>query len=143
MTMHPSHVSFSRRWYVGERCDAGCLVLVLDERGARPLEARTADPLSSFAWGRPGGCARELSWSVLFNSTADRAVADDWCAQFTAEVVSRLPRAAFCLPRADVLGWLETDIPMLQQAKPVRSQALRASDHALVEAVARELFAPR
>jgi hypothetical protein len=64
------------------------------------------DPPWSFAWGRSGASARELAWSILHDSTQDASLADDWCSDFTAEVVSRLPPEAFCLASRDVLDWL-------------------------------------
>jgi len=62
--------------------------------------------LWSFSWGRSGASARELAWSILHDSAHDAALAADWCSDFTAEVISLLPRDAFCLTSRDVLDWL-------------------------------------
>jgi hypothetical protein len=96
----------TERWYVGERCSAGCRVVVIEGAEAHPLRTRTNDPLWSFSWGRSGSSARELAWSVLYDSAHDLGLADDWCSAFTAEVISLLPRHAFSMASRDVLSWL-------------------------------------
>jgi hypothetical protein len=96
----------AERWYVGERCPAGCRVVVVDGHEVHPLRARTHDPLRSFSWGRSGSSARELAWSVLYDSAHDPGLADDWCSAFTAEVISLLPRDAFRIASRDVIAWL-------------------------------------
>jgi hypothetical protein len=97
------------RCYVGVRGPVGCRVVVVDGADARPLRARTHDPLRSFSWGRGGAAARELAWSILFDSACDLGSADDWCTDFAAEVVSHLPREAFRMASYDVLIWLHED----------------------------------
>jgi hypothetical protein len=99
------------RRYVGERGRTGPRVLVVDGAATYPLRARTHDPLWSFSWGRLGASARELGWSILYDSAHDVALADDWCASFTADVISRLPREAFCFGSHEVLQWLYDDYP--------------------------------
>ena len=94
------------RHYVGERGAAGCKVTVIDDAGEHPLRPRTPDLLWSFSWGRGGQSARELAWSILFDSAQDARLADDWCSAFTADVVARLPRDRFCVAACDVLEWL-------------------------------------
>jgi hypothetical protein len=101
----------TERWYVGERCSAGCRVVVVEGAEAHPLRTRTRDPLWSFSWGRSGSSARELAWSVLYDSAHDVALADDWCSAFTTEVISLLPRDAFRIASHDVLAWLHDDRP--------------------------------
>jgi hypothetical protein len=96
----------AERWYVGERCPAGCRVVVVEGLNVYPLAARNHDPLWSFSWGRSGTSARELAWSVLYDSARDVGLANDWCSAFTAEVVSVLPREAFWIASHDVLAWL-------------------------------------
>jgi hypothetical protein len=96
----------AERWYVGQRCTAGCRVVVVEGPEVRPLLARTHDPLWSFSWGRPGTSARELAWSVLYDSAHDPLLADDWCSAFSAEVVSLLPRDTFRIASHEVLAWL-------------------------------------
>jgi hypothetical protein len=96
----------AERWYVGERCPAGCRVIVVDGRDAHPLRARTHDPLRSFSWGRSGSSARELAWSMLYDSAHDPGLADDWASAFTAEVISLLPPDAFRIASSDVIAWL-------------------------------------
>jgi hypothetical protein len=96
----------AERWYVGERCAAGCRVVVVEGLEVHPLLARTHDPLWSFSWGRSGTSARELAWSVLYDSAHERGLADDWCSAFTTEVISLLPRDAFRIAAHDVLAWL-------------------------------------
>jgi hypothetical protein len=98
------------RCYVGERCRAGCQVTVIDGAEAYPLRTRVSDPLWSFSWGRSGASARELAWSMLYDSAQDAALAADWCWDFTAEVVARLPWEAFRLESRDVLAWLADEL---------------------------------
>jgi hypothetical protein len=98
-----------QRWYVGERCPAGCRVVVVEGAEVHPLRARTHDPLWSFSWGRSGSSARELAWSVLHDSARDLRLADDWCAAFTIEVISLLPRDAFRMASRDVIVWLSDE----------------------------------
>ena len=106
------------RWYVGERCAAGCRVVVLDEDGVQKLAPRRHDPLWSFSWARAGTSARELAWAVLYDCTHDHRLADDWCADFTATVISLLPHDAFCLSSRDVLAWLHGERPACEQPHP-------------------------
>jgi hypothetical protein len=94
------------RHYVGERGVAGCKVTVIDDAGEHPLRPRTPDLLWSFSWGRGGQSARELAWSILFDSAQDAGLADDWCPAFTADVIARLPHDHFCVAARDVLEWL-------------------------------------
>jgi hypothetical protein len=94
------------RCYVGERGMAGCRVVVLDGGEELRLRSRTSDPLSSFSWGRSGASARELAWSILYDSSQDVRLAEDWCSDFCVDVVSRLPHDAFCIASRDVLAWL-------------------------------------
>ena len=94
------------RHYLGERGVAGCKVTVIDGAGEHPLRPRTPDLLWSFSWGRGGRSARELAWSILFDSAQDCGLADDWCSTFTADVIARLPRDHFCVAACDVLDWL-------------------------------------
>jgi hypothetical protein len=97
------------RYYMGERCGGGCRVVVVDAACARPLMARTRDPLWSFCWGRQSASARELAWAMLYDSTGDGAVADDWCGAFSTEVIATLPHDRFGLAVSGVLAWLECD----------------------------------
>jgi hypothetical protein len=99
----------AERWYVGERCAGGCRVVVVEGLEVHPLRARTYDPLWSFSWGRSGTSARELAWSVLYDSAHDPGLADDWCSAFTTEVISLLPRDAFRIAARDVLAWLSDE----------------------------------
>jgi hypothetical protein len=101
--------ALAERWYVGERCPAGCRVVVVEGPEVHPLRARTHDPLWSFSWGRSGSSARELAWSVLYDSVHDPGLADDWCAAFTTEVISLLPRDAFRIASHDVIAWLSDE----------------------------------
>jgi|SRR5580698_1945972 hypothetical protein len=111
-TMHPGLTGRrdsrapAGRCYVGERGAAGCKVTVIDDAGEHPLRPRTPDLLWSFSWGRGGQSARELAWSILFDSAQDAGVADDWCPAFTADVITRLPHDHFCVAARDVLEWL-------------------------------------
>jgi hypothetical protein len=99
----------AKRWYIGERCPAGCRVVVVEGTDVHPLRARTDDPLWSFSWGRSGSSARELARSVLYDSTDDLGLADDWCSAFTTEVISLLPRDAFRIASEDVIAWLSDE----------------------------------
>jgi hypothetical protein len=103
------------RWYVGERCAAGCRVVVLDGEGVQKLAPRKRDPLWSFSWGRRGSSARELAWAVLYDCTHDARLAEDWCGDLCATVISLLPRDAFCLSSRDVLAWLHGERPVFEQ----------------------------
>ncbi len=119
-------LDIAKRCYVGERCRAGCRVAVVDGASTYPLTPRTRDPLWSFSWGRSGASARELAWSILYDSAHDLALADDWCASFTLEVISLLPREAFRLESQEVLEWLYHDYPSCELlAHARRRQALR------------------
>jgi hypothetical protein len=79
------------------------------ERGGarRSLPYRGEDPLATFAWGRRGIGARELSRSILHDATGSVALANRLCRDFTHEVVSELPDVGFELEREQVLDWLE------------------------------------
>jgi|BogFormECP03_OM3_1039632.scaffolds.fasta_scaffold02336_2 hypothetical protein len=99
----------AERWYLGERAPAGCRVVVVEGLEVHPLRARTHDPLWSFSWGRSGRSARELAWSVLYDSERDLGLADDWCSDFTTEVISLLPRDAFRIASHDVIAWLSDE----------------------------------
>jgi hypothetical protein len=94
------------RRYVGERTPGGRRVVVVDGADEHPLRPRTRDPVWSFSWGRPGASARELAWSILYDSACDSRLADDWGSDFCSDVVSHLPDDAFCIASRDVLGWL-------------------------------------
>jgi hypothetical protein len=98
------------RCYIGERCSAGCRVVVVDADDTRSLRARTRDPLWSFSWGRRGASARELAWAILYDSTGEVTLADDWCAAFTSDVIAGLAHAGFRLEMSDVLRWLDCDL---------------------------------
>jgi hypothetical protein len=140
----PARIS-TGRWYVGERCAAGCRVVALDGEGVQKLAPRTRDPLWSFSWGRSGTSARELAWAVLFDCTHDRRLADDWCADLTANVISLLPRDAFCLSSRDVLAWLHGERPSPEQPHPPTAwidSAATLEAERLIEAV-RPLWAVR
>ncbi|HEY2603438.1 MAG TPA: DUF6166 domain-containing protein [Thermoleophilaceae bacterium] len=79
----------------------------LERGGARSsLPYRGDDPLATFAWGRRGIGARELSRAILHDATGSVALADRLCRDFTHEVVSELPEVGFELDREQVLGWL-------------------------------------
>jgi hypothetical protein len=80
--------------------------VVVDGAEELQLRPRTPDPLSSYSWGRSGASARELAWSILYDSAHDRRLADDWCSAFCVEVVSQLPHDAFCIASRDVLAWI-------------------------------------
>ncbi len=94
------------RVYVGERGPAGCRVVVLDDGEATSLRPRIPDPLWSFSWGRPGTSARELAWSMIYDSAHDRQLADDWCSVLGASLIAHLPHDSFCIAASDLLGWL-------------------------------------
>jgi hypothetical protein len=117
----------AERWYVGERCAAGCRVVVVEGAEVHPLGTRTSDPLWSFSWGRSGASARELAWSVLYDSARDLGLANDWCSAFTIEVISLLPRDAFSIASRDVLAWLDDD------------RAASASEHLLRRALPQQI----
>lgn len=73
-------------------------------RGSLPY--RGDDPLTTFAWGRRGIGARELSRSILHDATGSVALADRLCRDFTHDVVAELPDIGFELDRDQVLAWL-------------------------------------
>jgi hypothetical protein len=76
----------------------------------RSLRARTRDPLWSFSWGRRGASARELAWAILYDSTGEVTLADDWCAAFTSDVIAGLAHVGFQLEMRHVLRWLDCDL---------------------------------
>jgi hypothetical protein len=117
------------RRYVGERCRAGCRVNVVDDAEVHPLRTRGHDPLWSFSWGRAGASARELAWSILYDSAHDAGLAADWCADFTAEVISRLPRESFCLSSRDVLDWLYDERASARRAGAYSDSDAHEPDH--------------
>jgi hypothetical protein len=73
-------------------------------RGSLPY--RGDDPLATFAWGRRGIGARELSRSILHDATGSVALANLLCREFTHDVVAELPEVGFELDRQQVLAWL-------------------------------------
>jgi hypothetical protein len=105
------------RFYQGERGQSGCRVWVAETGGPRPLPGRTSAPLSSYSWGRSSFTGQELAWAVLFDSTDDRQIADDWYFDFSVEVITRLPYHAFCLAARDVIAWLDDVDDALQAAQ--------------------------
>ena len=98
------------RCYVGERRSAGCRVVVIDADATRSLRGRTRDPLWSFSWGRRSASARELAWAIIYDSTGEVTLADDWCVAFAADVIAGLAHAGFRLKMCDVLRWLDCDL---------------------------------
>jgi hypothetical protein len=97
------------RVYVGERGRAGCRVVVIDHGEEAPLRPRAPDPLWSFSWGRPGASARELAWSMIYDSARDHQLADDWCSELSTSLIARLPHDSFCIAASDLLAWLYED----------------------------------
>jgi hypothetical protein len=95
------------RIYRGERSPSECYVYVLGPDGPEPLTARSWDPRASFSWGIPGVGAQELAWAVIRDATGDSRLADDWCADLSGEIVSRLPLDEFWLSASDMVAWLD------------------------------------
>jgi hypothetical protein len=126
-----SGAALEERWYVGERSPAGCRVVVVEGSNVYPLRARTHDPLWSFSWGRSGSSARELAWSILYDSAHDLGLAHDWCSAFTSEVISLLRRDAFQIAAQDVIAWLSDE------------QLAGATDRLLRRAMSRSLAGGR
>jgi hypothetical protein len=78
-----------------------------ERNGVRSLlPYRGDDPVASFAWGRAGVRARELSRSILHDATGSAALAERYCRDLTHEVVAQLPELGFELDREYVLAWL-------------------------------------
>jgi hypothetical protein len=100
------------RWYVGEHCSAGCRVVAVEGAEVRALRTRSDDSLWSVTSRWPGSAMQEVAWSVLYDGTHDIALADDWCADFTLEVIARLPQETFCIALHEVLAWLYEDRPV-------------------------------
>jgi hypothetical protein len=50
---------------------------------------------------------QELAWAVIRDSTGDLRLADDWCADLSGEIVSRLPLDEFWLRASDIVAWLD------------------------------------
>jgi hypothetical protein len=84
-------------------------VVVIDDGREEPLRPRTLDPLWSFSWGRPGASARELAWSMIYDSARDRRLADDWCWELGAALIAHLPHDSFRVAASDLLDWLHGD----------------------------------
>jgi hypothetical protein len=81
----------------------------LERGGTRSsLPYRGEDQLTTFAWGRRGIGARELSRSILHDATGSVALAERLCRDFTHEVVADLPDVGFELDREQVLSWLDS-----------------------------------
>jgi hypothetical protein len=116
----------AERWYAGARCPAGCRVVVVEGSEVRPLRARTPDPVWSFSWGRSGSSARELAWSVLYDSADDRDVADEWCSAFATEVIALLPRDAFLMAARDMIAWLSGERAVGATARLLRPVGLQS-----------------
>ena len=95
------------RIYRGERSPSECYVYVLGPDGPEPLTPRSWDPRASFSWGIPGVGAQELAWAVIRDATGDTRLADDWCADLSGEIVSRLPLDEFWLRASDIVAWLD------------------------------------
>jgi hypothetical protein len=76
-------------------------------RSGAPDSARSWDPRASFSWGIPGVGAQELAWAVIRDATGDSRLADDWCADLSGEIVSRLPLDEFWLRAFDIVAWLD------------------------------------
>jgi uncharacterized protein DUF6166 len=81
-------------------------VYVLGPDGPEPLTPRSWDRRASFSWGIPGVGAQELAWAVIRDATGDARLADDWCADLSGEIVSRLPLDEFWLRASDIVAWL-------------------------------------
>jgi hypothetical protein len=84
--------------------------VVIDHGEEAPLRPRVPDPLWSFNWGRPGASARELAWSMIYDSARNRQLADDWCSALSASLIARLPHESFCIASSDLLDWLYDDV---------------------------------
>jgi len=78
----------------------------LERNGVRASLPYRGDVPMSFAWGRRGIGARELSRSILHDATGSAALAERFCRELTHELVADLPEVSFELDRKDVLGWL-------------------------------------
>ena len=51
--------------------------------------------------------AQDLAWAVIRDATGDSRLADDWCADLSGEIVSRLPLDEFWLRASDIVAWLD------------------------------------
>ena len=92
--------------YVGQELPFGRAVWVHEGGDRRLLPAYGDDPMIGFAWGHGGTGARELARAVLLHVTANPALAERLCRDFTWEVLVHLPRDAFRLDRSEVLDWV-------------------------------------
>ena len=79
----------------------------LERDGVRASLPYRGEVPVSFAWGRRGICARELSRSILHDATGSAALAERFCRELTHEVVAELPEVGFELDRDQVLSWLQ------------------------------------
>lgn len=75
------------------------------------LRYRGAESMVSFAWGRLGSGARQLSRSILWDATGCDHLAAELCCELTHELVARLPELGFELTREEVMAWLERKQP--------------------------------
>jgi hypothetical protein len=83
-------------------------VYVLGPDGPEPLTPREAGILARPSRGGiPGVGAQELAWAVIRDATGDSRLADDWCADLSGEIVSRLPLDEFWLRASDIVAWLD------------------------------------
>lgn len=100
--------------YVGERTEKLVHVLVEEEGGRKHTLGRKRRPDRQFAgeheWGYGGAGPGQLAWDILRDAIRDETAASFYFHEFRRDVVSRLPREGFRLPREDVKRWYEEQV---------------------------------
>ncbi len=72
--------------------------------------------LRGLGWGDAGEGSLALSWLLLAAASGDTRLADDWHADFCAEVTARLPARGFVLRRDEIVAWLDSSPPAVAVA---------------------------
>jgi len=87
--------------YVIEPRADGYLAWTLSAEGV----AHLALPAGGTDCGWPADKA--LAWALLFHVTRNWHVADDWCSEFTTDVVAPRSGSTFTVLEQEVLAWLD------------------------------------
>jgi hypothetical protein len=93
--------------YIGVTTAFGKTVFIGDEAGLQTLSLGGSALTIGYTWGRTGPGPREVARAILIDATGNEMLAERLCRPFTWEVVSKLPADEFCIPRKDVLAWVE------------------------------------
>jgi hypothetical protein len=70
------------------------------------LPLRLSRRFQGYSWVRISIGSRELARAIIRDATGDESIADDLCARFVREVVSRWSAEGFELSAAAVRDWI-------------------------------------